>query len=122
MPGRRGIALREVASRWTPALVGGGWTPISDFFLESYRKLNPPISNPEALFVIHLMRHKWDDQHPFPGFATIAKRMGISTTAARGHARALEGKGYLQRVMRIGTTNRFDLRPLFHALEKLLAY
>jgi hypothetical protein len=113
---------REVSSRWTPALTKGGWTPVSDFFLESYTKLEPPITNSEALLIIHLMRYKWDTTPPFPGFKTLANRMGISTTAVRNHARSLEKKGYLFREKRVGTTNLFDLTPLFLSLEKLQAY
>jgi DNA-binding MarR family transcriptional regulator len=113
---------REVSARWTEALVSQGWTPVADFFLDNYAKLEPPLTNAEAMLVIHLVRHKWDDAPPFPGFTTLARRMGISPTAARGHARSLEKKGYLVREMRVGTTNRFDLRKLFTALEKQQAF
>lgn len=111
--------LREVANRWTPTLVKDGWTPVADFFLDNYHRLNPPISNPEAMLVIHLLRHKWDASPPFPGLATMARRMGISVTAVRSHARSLEKKGFLQRHAQAGTTNRFHLEPLFDALESL---
>jgi Helix-turn-helix domain len=116
------LARRMVSSRWTPELVAGGWTPVADYFLDSYTKLDPPISTSEAMLVIHLMRHKWDDAPPFPGFKTLSKRMGITSTSVRNHARSLEKKGYLHRMKRIGTTNHFDLVPLFVALEKLQAY
>lgn len=110
---------REVAKRWTPQLIEDGWTPVSDFFLRNYHRLSPPITNSEAILVIHLMSHKWDHQAPYPGFKTLARRMGMSMTAARGHARKLEVKRYLRREKRVGTTNRFHLEPLFEALEKL---
>ena len=110
---------REVSARWTESLIKPGWTPVADFFLDHYAKLTPPISNPEAMLLIHLIRHKWDAAPPFPGFTSLARRMGISTTAARAHARSLERKGYLVRHMRIGTTNKFELSKLFAALEKL---
>lgn len=113
---------REVSARWTEPLTKKGWTPVSDFFLEHYAKLDPPMSNAEAMLVIHLVRHKWDEEMPFPGFPTLAGRMGISPTAARAHARSLEKKGYLRRKMRVGTTNKFDLKPLFIALEKHQAF
>lgn len=71
------------------------------------------------MFLVHLVRHKWSASMPYPGYKKIATRMGISPTAARGHARKLEKKGLLKRVERIGTTSRFDLTPLFNALEKL---
>ena len=112
-------STREVAARWTPALVAGGWTPISDFFLDNYHKLQPKITGPEVLLVLHLMRHKWDATAPFPALKTLAKRLGVSSTSVRNTARSLEAKKYLKRQMRIGSTNRFDLTPLFRALEVL---
>ena len=115
-------APRLVSGRWTPALVRDGWTPIADYFLDSYRRLKPPLSTHEMVLVIHLMRHKWDEAPPFPGFTTLAKRMGITATATRNHARSLEQKGYLIRQKRVGTTNLFDLTPLFRALEQLQVY
>ncbi len=113
---------RTVSTRWTPALTEQGWTPVSDYFLDNYTRLTPALTNNEALLVIHLMRHKWDAAMPFPGFKTLARRMGITDTSARNHARSLERKGYLKREKRVGTTNLFDLTPLFKALELLQAY
>jgi hypothetical protein len=109
---------RDVSRRWTPALAKS-WTPISDFFLKNYSSLNPPLTTPEAMLVIQLMVHKWTEDHPFPAFKTIAKRMGMTDTAVRAHARKLESKKYLKRIPRIGQPNLFDLSPLFEALERL---
>ena len=100
--------LRAVSSRWTPVV---------DFFLDSYRKLG--ISNLEAMFIIHLLRFKWTAEMPYPSFKRIARMMGVSATAVRGHARRLEKKGLIKRKEQVGTTNRFDLLPLFQALERL---
>jgi hypothetical protein len=50
-----------------------------------------------------------DDAAPYPGFKTIARRMGITETAVRHHARKLERKGFLWREKQVGTTNRFHL-------------
>lgn len=111
--------VRDVARRWTPRLTRDGWTPISDYFLESYHKLRPPLTSLEAMLVIHLMRHKWDEKHPRPAFKTLAKRMGITDTAVRNHGRNLEKKNYLRRIKRVGQPNHFDLAPLFEALERL---
>jgi hypothetical protein len=116
-----GVAKRLVSTRWTARLVAGGWTPVADFFLDSYSRLDPPLSTSEAMLIIHLMRHKWDREMPFPGFKTLARRMGITATSVRNHARSLEQKGYLRRHVQVGTTNRFDLEPLFAKLEALLA-
>lgn len=110
---------REISKRWTPALIADGFTPVSDFFLKNYHSLKPPIKATEAMFLVHLMSHKWDNSAPFPSFSTIAARMGVTAAAARGYARNLEKSGYLTRVQRIGQTNRFLVEPLFRALERL---
>jgi len=46
--------------------------------------------------------------------------MNLTTTSVRSHLRSLEKKKVLTRIMRRGTTNCFDLGPLFAELEKLL--
>lgn len=112
---------RSPGKRWTPKLVEGGWTPVSDFFLKNYCRLTPPITNSEAMLIIHLLMHKWDERAPYPGFKDLARRMGMSITMARTHARTLEIKKYLRRKKRVGTTNLFFLEPLFEALEALRA-
>ena len=113
----KAAAPREVAARWTPDLVKEGWTPISDFFLRNYHRLD--ISSTEAILIVHLMSHKWDSQHPYPGFKSLAERMGVGATQIRSHARKLQMNGLLKREFRTGTTNRFDLTPLFRRLEAL---
>jgi hypothetical protein len=108
---------RGVAKRWTTELTKDGWTAVSNFFLENYSRLSPPLTTPEAMLVIHLMSFKWNEKLPFPGFKTLATRMGISQTAVRGHARRLDvWKKYLKRIKRVSQTNQFDLSPLFQAL------
>lgn len=72
------------------------------------------------MLVIHLMRHKWTSEAPYPSFKTLAKRMGVSPQAARIHARKLETKNYLKREFKTGEPNRFHLAGLFSALEELL--
>jgi len=62
------------------------------------------------------MEFKWDAEHPYPGYKTLARRMGRSEKAVQGHAQNLEIKGYLRRQLRRAETNRFDLTPLFDAL------
>jgi hypothetical protein len=89
--------------------------------LQHYARLNPPLNSGEAMFVLQLMDHKWDEKHPFPGYKTIAKRMGITDKMARTHAKKLEACKYLIRHMRVGRTNRFDLMPLFKALAESIA-
>ena len=111
---------RTVADRWTPALAKAGHVPIVRTFLRMYSRMKPAINVGEAMFIVHLMDFKWDVDAPFPGYKTLGKYMGISDKMARRHAQNLEVKGYLVREMRVAQTNKFDLSPLFQALERAL--
>ena len=106
--------------RWAPSLKGDGFVPVSTFFLENYHRLKPfDLTYGEAMFVIHLMQHKWDENAPFPAYKTIVQRMHVSTKSARRWAASLEQKGYLKREIRVGATNRFHLTGLMEALVRL---
>ena len=71
------------------------------------------------MFVVHLMQHKWGEEAPYPGYKTIAKRMGVSDKTARRLAKSLEEKKYLLREIRQANTNRFHLNKLMSALVTL---
>jgi len=107
----------STSAAWTPTLAKTRHVAVVHGFLDHYSSLRPPLTSGEAMFVIHLMRFKWGEEAPFPGYKTIAKLMGISTKMARRHAQSLEQKGYLDRQMRLAQTNKFDLTKLFRALE-----
>jgi hypothetical protein len=112
----------SISRAWTPALAKTRFVPIVRAFLENYSSLRPfSLTHGEAMFVIHLMQHKWDEAAPFPGYKRIARLMGVSDKMARRYALSLEQKGYLVRVARRSKTNLFDLRRLFVALERQLA-
>jgi hypothetical protein len=111
---------RSFAKRWKHyELFARGFVAVPTLFLHHYAHLKPhALTTGEALFVLHLMEFKWDADAPFPGYSTLAQRMGISDKMARRHAQRLDAKKYLRREIRKGQTNRFDLSPLFDALLK----
>lgn len=111
---------RPVRERWTKVLARK-WTPISDAFLRLYRRLDPPISTPEAMWIIQVMTWKLDRRMPWPSLRTIATRMGITRGRAQALARSLEHSGYIRRIAHPYETNAYDLMPLFRALEEQLA-
>jgi Helix-turn-helix domain len=116
---------RKLATRW-----GGqeslfaqpeGWVGVPDSFLRLYARLKPyQLTVGEAMFVLELMSYKWTEKAPFPSYKSLAARMGVTDKMVRRYAANLEGKGYLQRQARIGSTNTFNLNPLFVALAKAL--
>lgn len=111
------LSDKSVAARWGHLeLFDIGFVAVPIRFLETYSQLQPHITSGEALFIIQLMSFKWDESAPFPGYNLIAKRMGLSDKAVRRFAASLESKKYLKRFTRQGTTNIFDLSPLFDAL------
>ncbi len=114
---KRAATDSDMGKRWTPNLMSDGFTPISNAFLEHYAQIG--ITSPEAMLLIHLISYKWDEKHPYPKFSRLAAKMKISETAVRAHARHLEEKQLLRRVKRPGTTNQFDLAPLFRKLEEV---
>ncbi len=116
------VTKRDIATRWTP-LLAKSFTAISTYFLDHYSALTPPLRYSEALLVIHLIRHKWGKDAPYPSWARLAAYMGLTPMAVRNIARSLQDKGYLLKAQRTtGTkTNNFHLEPLFAALEKHLA-
>lgn len=108
---------RTLSARWKHSeILDTGFVGVPTTFLELYAELKPPLTSGEALFVIQLMSYKWTEEAPFPGYATLARRMGVTDKAVRRHAASLESKKYLRRISRLGTTNKFDLSPLFDAL------
>ena len=108
---------RSVIARWKhEELFNSGFVNVPTQFLELYTKLQPPLTSGEALFVIQLMSFKWGKAAPFPGYKRLGERMGLSTKALQRNAAALEHKNYLRRIVRKGSSNKFDLTPLFDAL------
>jgi DNA-binding MarR family transcriptional regulator len=104
---------------WSPALAQTRYVAVVHGFLDHYASLKPYSLTPgEAMFVVHLMRYKWGEEAPFPGYKTIARQMGVSDKMVRRYAKSLEQKGFLRREIRRADTNRFDLEPLFRALEQ----
>jgi len=110
-----------IARRWSAKLVKDGFVPVVTAFLDHYHEMKPyDLTHSEAMFVIHLIRYKWDGAAPYPGYKALAKQMGVSHKSARRYALSLEQKGYLVRMVRQGETNQFDLSRLLLALEKCI--
>jgi hypothetical protein len=108
---------RSIEKRWTKRLAKP-FTPVSVFFLENYATLRPfPLTHGEAMAVIHLMKHKWDERPPHIGFTRLAQEMGVSVGQARTIVRGLDRKKLLRREKRVGQTNMFHLEPLFEVLH-----
>jgi hypothetical protein len=71
--------------RWAPALRPDGHVQVSSYFLEHYHRLQPyPLTHGEAMFVIHLMQHKWSAQAPFPSYPPPRTATSRITRHGRG--------------------------------------
>lgn len=103
--------------------LGKKWTPVSDYFLENFHRLaGGELSPSDAMFIIMLMRFKWDERRPFPALTTVAKSMNRTVRYVRKTCARLEEHGLLKRELsKTGGRSRYDLQPLFAALEDLKA-
>lgn len=112
--------IRSATARWgnRDDLFYGGFLVVPTKFFTTYASLRPrALTSAEALFVLHLMCFKWEADDPYPSYATLAKRMGVTPKMARLYAKSLQEKGYLMRKFQKGAPNRFDLNKLFSALS-----
>jgi DNA-binding MarR family transcriptional regulator len=86
-------------------------------FLQLYACLKPyPLTQGEALFVLHLITLKITMNEDYLSYHKIASYMNITDKMARRHAQRLEEKRYLKRISRPGHPNHFDLTGLFDSL------
>lgn len=112
----KAVKKRDVAARWggDPRIISKGFVAVPTLFLQQMSQFKPYSLTPaEALFVICIMAHKWDERDPFPSYKRIASWMGKSESYVRRLAKNLTTKGLLTRQQRIGQTNSFDFKKLF---------
>lgn len=111
---------RSFRARWDKSLEEYGYAQISNVFLERYSNLG--ITNVEAMFLIHLLKHKWDVRNPYPSLNTVAKNMGVGRGTAQNYARNLEEKGFIKRIFRNHDTSEYNLEILIKILVYIAGY
>lgn len=107
----------SVSGRWTEYLARTGHVPVVNAFLDYYKDLD--IKDTEAMFLIHLMSYKWDEQHPFPTYAKIAEVMHLKEDSLRRMTLRLQNAGLIRRDKADGR-KVFDLTPLFDRLTEVV--
>jgi len=113
---------RRLVQRYGLALLTGGYTALPTYAWVYYARLG--VSEAEMVLIAQLCTYWWSTRDPFPGEAALAARMGKSVRTIQGYLRSLEGKGLLHIQTRLSTngrqsTNAYDLRPFFAAVEGL---
>jgi hypothetical protein len=115
----------RVERRWTKRL-SGQFCPVSSYFLRNYHRLRPNegsqgLNNTEAMTLIQIMDHKWDERAPWPTVGALATRLGVSERTVRATIKRLEELKYIQREYAPhGGPNRYHLDGLFKALEEMM--
>jgi len=120
-PAPEGIDRRLVV-RYGVALLTGGYTAIPTYAWVYYARLG--VSEAEMVLIAQLCTYWWTERAPHPGEAALAARMGKTVRTIQGYLRSLEAKGLLHIQTRLSTngrqsTNAYDLRPFFAAVEGL---
>jgi DNA-binding MarR family transcriptional regulator len=116
------IKNRNLIQRWggDQSVFAEGFLGVPTILLQRMSDIGEDgITPTEIVFLLQIMSFKWDEEDPYPSYRRIAEQMGISEPYARKIARHLEEKNLLIRRKREGTTNKFDLTPLFEALSEI---
>jgi hypothetical protein len=113
---------RRLVQRYGVALLTGGYTALPTYAWVYYARLG--VTEAEMVCIAQLCTYWWSTRDPYPGEAALAARMGKSVRTIQGYLRSLEGKGLLHIQTRLSTngrqsTNAYDLRPFFAAVEGL---
>ncbi len=113
---------RRLVQRYGIALLTGGYTALPTYAWVYYARLG--VTEAEMVLIAQLCTYWWSARDPYPGEAALAARMGKSVRTIQGYLRSLEGKGLLHIHTRLSTngrqsTNSYDLRPFFAAVEGL---
>ncbi len=113
---------RRLVVRYGTALLTGGYTALPTYCWVYYARLG--VSEAEMVCIAQLCTYWWTERAPYPGEAALAARMGKSVRTIQGYLRSLEGKGLLHIQTQFSphgrqSTNAYDLRPFFTAVEGL---
>jgi hypothetical protein len=113
---------RRLVQRYGAWLLTGGYTALPTYAWMYYARLG--VSEAEMVCIAQLCTYWWTARDPFPGEAALAARMGKTVRTIQGYLRSLEGKGLLHIQTQFSTngrqsTNAYDLRPFFAAVEGL---
>jgi len=113
---------RRLVLRYGAWLLTGGYTALPTYAWVYYARLG--VSEAEMVCIAQLCTYWWTERDPYPGEAALAGRMGKTVRTIQGYLRSLEGKGLLHIQIRLSTngrqsTNAYDLRPFFAAVEGL---
>jgi len=113
---------RRLVQRYGMALLTGGYTALPTYAWVYYARLG--VSEAEMVCLAQLCTYWWSARDPYPGEAALATRMGKTVRTIQGYLRSLEAKGLLHIQTRLSTngrqsTNAYDLRPFFAAVEGL---
>jgi len=120
-PARDGID-RRLVQRYGAWLLVGGYTALPTYAWVYYARLG--VSEAEMVCLAQLCTYWWSARAPFPGEAALAARMGKTVRTIQGYLRSLEAKGLLHIQTQFSnngqqSTNAYDLRPFFAAVEGL---
>jgi len=113
---------RRLVQRYGVLLLTGGYTALPTYAWVYYARLG--VTEAEMVCIAQLCTYWWTARAPYPGEAALAARMGKTVRTIQGYLRSLEGKGLLHIHTQLSnngrqSTNAYDLRPFFAAVEGL---
>lgn len=115
-------AARNIRARWggEKNLLDAGWLGVPRRFFLHVAAMG--LTPAETAFVLHVMSFKWSEADPYPSYALLAHRMGVSVKQVQKYANQLRSRGLLVTEPRrddrtnVRSSNTFNLQPLFDLL------
>jgi len=111
----------RIALRWggDPDLFRDGFLVVPIRLLRGYALAKKSLTTSEAMLLLEIMTFKWGEQAPYPSYERLGQIMGVSARMVARYAKSLEKKGYVKLSRRQGTSNEFDLTPLFLRIPRM---
>ena len=111
----------SVAQKWPGNLLDAGFVPVSRIFLRNYFRLEPKLSDFEALFLINLVDYVWSDRRAFPGWQRLSEDLGIPVSRVTDTLEELQMKGFISFVSVKDNKGRaYSLEQFYLKLEELI--
>ena len=101
--------------KWPPEISKDGYTQVPNFLLKRQAELG--LNSSELVILLQLWSFDFGSRTAEPAHSTVAKSVGLTSSAVRHNIASLENKGFLKRNFRVGSRNEYNLAPAINKLR-----
>lgn len=114
---------KVLAQKWGKAAISAGFTALPDVIFKYPKALG--LKATDVLVILQLASYWWSAHElPWPSKAKLAAALDVDPSTVRRSIQRMEKLGYVKRIYRKAEagdnqSNKYDLRGLAHAADKL---